>query len=121
MGRTVHPKSQHSSTNLAKAYRRIETDALNVWKSKLHHSRKRPPAEAGDLSCLVLQTLAWGLRLAVLVSAVHAAVAAGWGRSLGFGKLDNHGFGGEKETGDRGCVLECRAGHLGRVDDAGLD
>ena len=32
------------------------------------------------------------LRLAVLVTAVHAAVAAGRDRSLGLGKLDNHGF-----------------------------
>ena len=60
-------------------------------------------------------------RLAVLVSAVHAAVAAGRGRSLGLGKLDNQGLSGEKETGDRGCVLQCCASHLSRVDDAGLD
>ncbi len=59
--------------------------------------------------------------MAVLVPAVHAAVAAGRGRNLGLGKLDNQGFSGEKETSNRGCVLECRTGHLGRVDDACLD
>ena len=48
-------------------------------------------------------------------------MAAGRGRSFGLGKFRNQGFGGKKEPGDRGRVLECSAGHLGRVDDAGLE
>ena len=59
--------------------------------------------------------------MVVLVLAVHAAVAAGRSSSLALGKLHNEGFSGEKQTGDRGCVLQCRAGYLGRVDDASLD
>ena len=83
------------------------------------HTKNGPPAEAGGLSHFVLQTLAWvPLRLAVLVPAIHAAVAAGRCRRLRLWELDNQGFGGKEEAGDRGCVLECRAGHLGRVDDA---
>ena len=63
-----------------------------------------------------------GLRLAVLVHAVHAAaVAAGRDAAFCSGISTTSGFSGEKQTGDRGCVLQCRAGHLGRVDDAGLD
>src|SRR6185437_4701276 len=55
-----------------------------------------------------------------LITAVHIAVTSGQRRSLGLGKFHHHGFSGEQETGDRSCVLQCRSGHLGRVDDAGL-
>jgi hypothetical protein len=54
--------------------------------------------------------------------AVHAAAVAAAGRSsLGLGNLDNQCFGGEQQSRDRGCVLQRRAGHLGGIDDAGLD
>ena len=56
------------------------------------------------------------LRLEFLI-AVHATVAAGWGRSLGLGEFHYKGFSGEKETGNRGRILQCRARYLGRVDD----
>ena len=58
----------------------------------------------------------------ILVHAVHAAAVAAAGRSsLGLRNLDNQCFGGEQETGNRGRVLQRRAGDLGGVDDAGLD
>src|SRR6266849_1713463 len=37
------------------------------------------------------------------------------------GLVDDDGFGGEEERCDRCCVLQSRAGHLGGIDDAGLD
>jgi hypothetical protein len=59
----------------------------------------------------------------VLVHAVHAAaVAAACRRCLGLRNLDgDQGFGGQQQACDRGCVLQRRAGDLGRIDDAGLD
>src|SRR5256714_13629169 len=67
------------------------------------------------------------LKVPALLSLVHAAHAAcAWGaagRSLLLFFLDfsNEGFGGEHQARDGGCVLQCQAGDLGRVDDALLD
>ena len=47
--------------------------------------------------------------------AAHAAVA------LFVGDVGDHGFGGEHQAGDRGCVLQSVAGDLCGVDDAGCD
>src|SRR6188508_1809805 len=55
------------------------------------------------------------------VHAAHAAVAAGRGSAGLLGLVGDDGLGGEEEAGDRRGVLQCRAGDLGRVDDAGLD
>src|SRR5579859_320693 len=49
-------------------------------------------------------------------AARHAAAAAAL-----LGGLDDGCFSRDHQTGDRGCVLQRGADHLGRVDDAGLD
>jgi hypothetical protein len=56
-------------------------------------------------------------------SVVHAAAARGMRRSriLLLRQLGDHALGREQQPGDRGRVLQRRAGDLGRVDDAGLD
>src|SRR5260370_878856 len=54
---------------------------------------------------------------------IHAAHAAAGGHA-GAGALvllwhfGHHGFGGDQESRNRSCVLDRRANHLGRVDDA---
>src|SRR5580692_2220768 len=82
---------------------------------------QKSPRPEPEAFLVVLQTLAWMPASGFSICAVTAAVGAGGSRNLGLRELNHHGFSGEKETGDRGCVLECRAGHLGRVDDAGLN
>src|SRR3954463_8608314 len=56
---------------------------------------------------------------------VHAAHAAARGhRRTGaalLGQLGDHGFRGDQESRNRGCVLDRGTDHLGRVDDALLD
>src|SRR3954449_8960924 len=57
---------------------------------------------------------------------VHAAHAAARGHSAAglsvlLRQLGHHGFGGDQESRNRGCVLDRRTDHLGRVDDALLD
>ena len=42
------------------------------------------------------------------------------GAALGLGNVGYHGFRGEHQARDGGCVLQRRAGYLGGVDDAGL-
>src|SRR6266568_2044973 len=69
---------------------------------------KRPPAEAGGLLVLYCKRWLGRTRLVVLITAVHAAVAASRDRGLGLGKVGNQGFGGKEETGDRGRVLQRR-------------
>src|SRR5258707_7693830 len=55
---------------------------------------------------------------------VHATHAAAWRHAAGacagilLRYLGHHGFGGDQECRDRSCVLDRRANHLGRVDDA---
>jgi len=54
---------------------------------------------------------------------VHAAHAAAGGHAAGaraalLGQFGDHGFGGDQESRDGGRVLDRRANHLGRVDDA---
>src|SRR3954468_11159206 len=56
-----------------------------------------------------------------LVHAAHAAARRAAGRRLVFLLLDDERFRREEKSGDRRGVLQRRAGHLGRVDDAGLD
>src|SRR3569833_172106 len=56
-----------------------------------------------------------------LVHAAHAAARRTAGSRLVFLLLDDERFRREEEAGDRRRVLQRRAGHLGRVDDAGLD
>src|SRR3954451_12846199 len=75
---------------------------------------RKTPAEAGALLCVVL-----GRATDSEVHAAHAAVAAtGHGRSL-LRLVGHDGLGGEEQRGDRCGVLQCRAGYLGRVGDAG--
>src|ERR1035437_7381761 len=83
---------------------------------------KRPPAEAGGLLVLRRSAVAGTASpLGWLVHAFHAAAVAADGRSSTRPRnLDNQGFGGEKKSRNRGCVLQGRAGDLGGVDDAGL-
>ena len=54
-------------------------------------------------------------------TAAHAAhsttAAAGGCAGLRLGFLYHQALGGEHHAGDRGCVLDRGAGHLGRVDD----
>ena len=59
----------------------------------------------------------------LLHHAAHATHARVHGRSsrLGFLLLGDHAVCGEDHRGDGGGVLEGRAGHLSRVDDASLD
>src|SRR3954449_1080601 len=57
---------------------------------------------------------------------VHAAHAAARGHSAAglsvlLRQFGHHGFGGDQESRNRGCVLDRRTDHLGRVDDALLD
>src|ERR1700730_13396746 len=47
----------------------------------------------------------------------HAAAAAG----VLLRQFGHHGFGGDQKSRNRGCVLDRRTNHLGRVDDALLD
>src|SRR5579862_7517204 len=65
--------------------------------------------------------LGWFAPFAALVHPITVSVAAGRSRrNVAFRNLDHHCLGGEEETGNRGCVLKCRPGHLGWVDNAGL-
>jgi len=48
-------------------------------------------------------------------------VSAAGRRLVLLGELGHDRFGGEKQAGDRSGVLQRAAGHLGRVDNAGLD
>src|SRR4051794_21835753 len=58
---------------------------------------------------------------------VHAAHAAARGHTATAAagvllrQLGHHGFGGDQQRRNRGCVLDRRTDHLGRVDDALLD
>src|SRR5688572_25823333 len=65
----------------------------------------------------------WLARLPVLdlVHPAHAAATRRGRSRLVFLLLDDQRFGREEKAGDRRGVLERRAGHLGRVDDTGLD
>src|SRR6185437_13600396 len=60
-------------------------------------------------------------------SEVHAAHAAAGGHAAAaracvlLRQFGHHGFGGDQERRNRGCVLDRRTDHLGRVDDALLD
>ena len=55
------------------------------------------------------------------VHAFHAAAvaAACGGCLLGLGNFRDHCFGRQHEAGDRGCVLQCGPGDLGRIDNTG--
>src|SRR6266508_2267355 len=53
--------------------------------------------------------------------AATAVVVAAGGRLLLLRLVDHQGLGGEQQGRDRGGVLHRRPGHLGRVDDAGLE
>src|SRR4051812_31175805 len=64
----------------------------------------------------VLQT-ANRTRSEVHVTAGHAAAPAATGRGL-LRLVGHDGLGGEEQRGDRRGVLQRRAGHLGRLDDA---
>ena len=51
----------------------------------------------------------------------HAAHVGHAAAAFFLGDVGDHGFGGEHEAGDRGCVLESGAGDLGGVDNTRLD
>src|SRR5258708_19543632 len=55
------------------------------------------------------------------VHAAHAAAArrhSATAASVLLRHFGHHGFGGDQESRNRGCVLDRNANHLGRVDDA---
>src|SRR6185312_11134780 len=61
-------------------------------------------------------------RAPIPTSEVHVAGAGGNGRGLlPLGLLGDQGLGGDQERSDRSRILQRRAHHLGRIDDAGLD
>src|ERR1035437_6436824 len=96
---------------------------VNLWSAsatRKWNTTRNAPSRSRRPFLFVLQHWLGCLRLAALVHAVTAAVRAGGSRSIALGELNHQSFSGEKEASNRGCVLECRAGHLGRVDDAGL-
>src|SRR5580658_4492576 len=85
---------------------------------------KKTPSQAGGLFVFAFADQREGVCSTAggLVHAVHAAAVAAACRScLLLRNFDYEGFGGEQETGNRGRVLQRRAGHLGGIDDAGLD
>src|SRR6266567_1944810 len=46
----------------------------------------------------------------------------GWsGSFLLLRQISDQGFGSQDHRGDAGGILQCRAGHLGRIDDSRLD
>src|SRR5262245_11216974 len=61
------------------------------------------------------------LTSALLVHPTHATARRGRGSGFLLLLLDDEGFRREEERGDRRGVLERRAGHLRRVDDARED
>ena len=79
--------------------------------SNSHVRTKKPgPSEEGPGSCRERWTLE--------VHAAHATGRIACGRSGLLGLVGDDGLGGEEQSRDRRCVLQRRAGDLGRVDDA---
>src|SRR6478735_4121117 len=64
--------------------------------------------------------------LELVVHAAHTTHAAATGRHTGAALvllryLGHHGFGGDQESRNRGCILDRHANDLGRVDNARRD
>src|SRR6478735_2960003 len=77
----------------------------------------RPPVRSTGRGPGDRVRLRWGSE----AHAAHAThvVATGHGRRVLLGLVGDDGLGREEERRDRGCVLQRRARHLDRVDDAG--
>src|SRR5713226_1863608 len=89
----------------------------STWRRATKGNSKGAPKAARSASPARLRVTASG----VLVHPPHATAAGHRGHLLLLLLLHHHALGGEEQSRDGRGVLQCRAGDLGRVDDAGRD
>src|ERR1700737_95939 len=92
----------------------LSNPGLRFASSGLRSQTKTPASLPGF--CIVVIAWANGSE----IHAAHAAAARRHTAAAGvlLRQLGHHGFGGDQQRRNRSCVLDRRAHHLGRVDDA---